>query len=120
MLCDNGTEFNYLCPGERGGWQFRGWWAQNIILDSPIPLQLNVGLGWGNGIGNTTIYVPEHQLADYIKLYNVRGEGHPKAFKTFGEYNMMFPKFADWYKYKGIDLYNEKDLYLYANGNENN
>lgn len=114
---DNDTEFNYICPGDRAGWQFRGWWAQNIILDSPIPLQLNVGLGWGNGIGNTIIYVPDHQLRDYIKLYNVKGEGFPKAFKTFTDYNIMFPKFADWYKYEGNDLYNKADSYLYAYGN---
>lgn len=112
---DNGSKFNYICP--QSGWQFRGFWAQNIILDSPIPLQLNTGLEWGNGIGNTIFYVPDHQLKDYIKLYNVRGDGHPKAFKTFNEYNIMFPKFADWYKYKDNNIYNEADSYLYAEGN---
>ena len=112
---DNGSTFNFLCP--QSGWQFRGWWPQNVILDSPIPLQLNTGLGWGNSIGNTTFYVPDHQLADYIKLYNTRGEGQPKAFKTLTEYNITFPRFAKWYEYEGNDIYNEADLYLYAEGN---
>ena len=63
------------------------------------------------------MYLTNQQLADYIKLYNVRGEGHPKAFKTFREYDIMFPKFENWYKYKDNDLYNEADSYLYAEGN---
>ena len=112
---DNGSTFNYLNP--QSGWQFRGWWAQNIILDSPIPLQLNDGLGWGNGIGNTTFYVPDHQLSDYVKLYNIRGEGQPKAFKTWTEYNITYPRFARWYEYEGIDTYTDADSYLYADGN---
>lgn len=113
---DNGTTFGYIDP--HWNWQFRGWWAQNIILDSPMPLKLNSQLDWGNSIVNTTLWVPDHQLADYIKLFNSSEEAHPKAVKTFTDYNITFPRFAHWYEYPGIELYNDKDSYMYANGND--
>ena len=115
---DNGTTLGYICP--QNGWQFRGWWAQNIIVDSPMPLQLNTWLGWGNGVNRTTFWVPDHQLQDYIQVFNLTtgDEARPKSIRTFTDYNIAFPKFANWYVYPGIDLYNNKDTYMYADGND--
>lgn len=117
---NNGTTFGYINP--QWGWQYRGWWAQNIIVDSPMPLQLNGGnqgggLGWGNGLDNTTFWVPDHQLSDYIKMFNTIGDVVPNVY-SFTDYNITFPRFAHWYEYPGIELYDDKDNYMYANGNE--
>lgn len=113
---DNGTTFGYIDP--HNGWQYKGWYAQNIIVDSPIPLSLNNATAFGNKVTKTTFWVPDHQLADYIKLFNTRGDSLPQAIRTFTDYNITFPRFAHWYEYPGIELYNDADSYMYANGNE--
>ena len=83
-----------------------------------MPLQLNGELGWGNGLNNTTFWVPDHQLGDYIKMFNTIGDAVPNVY-SFTDYNITFPRFAHWYEYPGIELYDDKDNYMYANGNDN-
>ncbi len=113
----NGTKFKYLSVLSYAGWQFRGWYPQNIILDSPIPIMVGEKLSFGNGLSNTTIYVPDHQLNDYTILYNQVGDDHSVRIFSWTTYNANFVKMREWYKYDGITLYDDPTAYMFADGN---
>lgn len=101
----DGTKTYYYIYSQ-GGWNSRGSFFENMILDSPIPIYLGAHT-WGNGRWrNTMLWVPDDQLEAYNLIYSTNEPGEmPASISTMSVYNNTYRSMANWWVYPGRVTY---------------
>lgn len=88
------------------GWNSRGSFMRNIILDSPVPIVIPAH-SWGNNKwGQTRLWVPDAQLDAYNFVYSIEMQGDmPASISTMSNYNSVYRDLANWWRYPGKATY---------------
>lgn len=96
----DGTTYEYI-DGYGDGWQSRSAAIENYLFDTPIPIRIG-GYGyWGPNPNKMTIWVPDDQLAAWIKLYSQDGWQPVKDIKSIKDYVLKYPELGKWWEYPG-------------------
>ena len=103
----NGQTIEYLDMAST--WQTRGAGANNLILDSPIPIRIGGSEYNGAHWGRCTLWVPTSQYTIYQTLYSndaysllgTSNGSKPKEVRSIEDYEYTFPAYKDWWVYPG-------------------
>jgi hypothetical protein len=82
-------------------WQSRSVFIENYLFDTPIPIRIGGIDYWGHRPSKTTFWVPDDQLATWIKLYAQDGWQQVKDIKSIKDYVLQYPSLGKWWEYTG-------------------